>query len=190
MSALRSAAVVRRIHRKQAGCGDYQLTLKLFGTEGNTFGSDSRHTPAVLHSEKTNCKKTMKGLPSLPSPAASVPLLLLGVEDVLQVAREELREDLVGVERARPAVLLVQDLGEGLASGPVGDRRPGWGTTDQEFGPHARVWRVSDGFVAERDYACVRWRRQRTPNTNTNNDTDAGGKNIERNNATTEHHLR
>lgn len=58
------------------------------------------------------------------TPAATVPLLLLGVEDVLKVAREELRENLVRVKGVGPAVLLVEDLGEGLAAGPVGDGGP------------------------------------------------------------------
>ena len=57
-------------------------------------------------------------------PAAAVPFGLLGVEDVLQVAREELREDLVWVEGVGSAVLLVQDLRQSLATRPVGDSRP------------------------------------------------------------------
>lgn len=45
-----------------------------------------------------------------PLPAAAVPLGLFGVEDVLEVAREELRENLVRVQWVGPAVLLVQNL--------------------------------------------------------------------------------
>ena len=40
-----------------------------------------------------------------PAPAAAIPLRLLGVEDMLQVAGEELREDFVGIEGVRPTVL-------------------------------------------------------------------------------------
>ena len=40
-----------------------------------------------------------------PAPAAAIPLRLLGVEDMLQVAGEELGEDFVGIERVRPTVL-------------------------------------------------------------------------------------
>lgn len=59
------------------------------------------------------------------TPAAAVPFLLLGIEDVFEVAREELREDLIRVEGVGSAVLLVEDLSEGLATGPVGDGGPG-----------------------------------------------------------------
>lgn len=57
-------------------------------------------------------------------PAAAVPLGLLGVEYVLQVAREEFRENLVRVEGAGPTILLVQDLRQSLAARPVRDGRP------------------------------------------------------------------
>lgn len=57
-------------------------------------------------------------------PAAAVPLGLLRVKDVLQVAREEFREDLVRVKGAGTAVLLVQDLRQSLTASPVRDGRP------------------------------------------------------------------
>ena len=42
-----------------------------------------------------------------PAPAPAIPLRLLGVEHMLQVAGEELGEYFVGIERVRPLVLPV-----------------------------------------------------------------------------------
>lgn len=82
---------------------------------------EQEHEHCVVWQNKNNHYKDER---LCVSPAAAVPLLLLGVEDVLEIAREELGEDLVGVEGVGPTILLVQDLGQGLAASPVGNRGP------------------------------------------------------------------
>lgn len=58
------------------------------------------------------------------SRAPAVPLLLLGVEDALEVAREEIHEDMVGIHGVITPELPLESLRHGLTLRPFRHHRP------------------------------------------------------------------
>lgn len=73
----------------------------------------------VKQREKIEQEKTGRN-----SRAPAVPFFLFGIEDVLQVACEEIHEDVVGIHGRITPELPLESLGHGLAPCPLGHYRP------------------------------------------------------------------